>query len=64
MLDMHPIKEANMKILLVTALGLGLAYLGKKLFDSHVVKPIAALPSSERDHSEEELIQISPPAIH
>jgi len=53
-----------MKILLVTALGLGLAYLGKKLFDNHVVKPIAALPSSERDHSEEELIQISPAPIH
>ncbi|GEM48085.1 hypothetical protein [Deinococcus cellulosilyticus] len=53
-----------MKLLLVTALGLGLVMLGKKLLGNRTFKPLAALPSSEREHSEEELIQISPAPIH
>lgn len=53
-----------MKVLLLTALGLGFVLLGKKFLGNRTVKPLAALPSSEREHSEEELIQISPAPIH
>ncbi|GGJ21239.1 hypothetical protein [Deinococcus roseus] len=54
-----------MKLLLLTALGVGLAFLGKKWLGNRMPRPLQALPSSAREHSEDQVdALISPAGIH